>query len=157
MKRLSITILLILSIELILAERGTGFDIFGPVSLDTHIYTVGFDVFGPVSLDTHIYTVGFDVFGPVSIDNSFIHAVPLNIAATITNDEVHIQWSVVSGATHYKIYSALSPDASFPQDWILEADNIPVANWTDASNLSKKFYRVVAVASERRYNAFSRD
>ncbi|MDD3050782.1 MAG: hypothetical protein PHR06_06500 [Candidatus Cloacimonetes bacterium] len=74
----------------------------------------------------------------------------MRIAATISNNEILIQWSVVSGAIYYKVYSASSPDTVFPDNWTLEADNIVGLNWTDASIFSNKFYRVVAVDSESR-------
>jgi len=132
-----------------------GYDVFGPVFLDIHIYTFGYDVFGPVSLNTNIQTIGFDVFGPVTIDNRFAYAAPLDVTVTVDNNEVLIQWGVVSGATYYKIYSASSPDAVFPDSWNLAADNITSLNWTDMSFSAKKFYRVVAVDSGRRLHASS--
>ena len=72
--------------------------------------------------------------------------MPEPLITKINDTTVRISWQQVSGATHYKVYKSALPDASFPQDWVLAADNVTGLYWeTTDITYPKQFYRIVAV------------
>ena len=72
--------------------------------------------------------------------------MPEPLITKINDTTVRISWQEVSGASHYKVYKSALPDAIFPQEWVLIADNIMGLYWeTTDITYPKQFYRIVAV------------
>jgi len=71
--------------------------------------------------------------------------IPEPLITKISSTTIRISWQPVSGATHYNVYKSTLPYASFPQDWVLAADNVTGLFWetTEITN-PRQFYRIMA-------------
>lgn len=70
---------------------------------------------------------------------------PQNVTIIVNETELTIQWSPVTGANSYKIYSDSNPYGTFTT---LEQEGIGETNWTTSISGNSKFYRVIASTSQ---------
>ncbi len=66
---------------------------------------------------------------------------PENVVISISSNTVHIEWSAVSGATSYKVYTSDDPYSGFVEDTSGTFDG---TSWTAQVSGEKKFYYVTA-------------
>jgi len=95
-----------------------------------------------------IYTVTLYIENNIRSYDAVTYTVyaPTNLSVTNTTGSAKLDWSAVSGATSYKVFSSADPYAAFPTGWYLEASGITALTWTDpVTTATKKFYVVVAV------------
>jgi len=117
-----ITIFLVLSLNLLRADRVSSSDTYGPFRILNNI------------------TTGYGVQGPVTINTNFV--APVNMSIQYNEGSVQITWNAVCGATSYIVYSSAESDGEFT------IDNSGVFNgtsWTTAAEITKKFYYIRAV------------
>jgi len=70
---------------------------------------------------------------------------PVAVVNQSEGNYIDLSWAPVSGATYYKLYSSVTPDAAFPLNWTLLNGNLNQTTWTDSSaGEARLFYRVVA-------------
>ena len=73
-------------------------------------------------------------------------AIPQNVEILFIEGNVNLFWQSVLGATSYKIYSSVNPQALYPDEWNLEDYGIENTTWIDISPAEiSKFYRIIAV------------
>ncbi|MDD3051498.1 MAG: hypothetical protein PHR06_10175, partial [Candidatus Cloacimonetes bacterium] len=67
---------------------------------------------------------------------------PQNVTVEVIGNNIRLQWNSVTGATSYKVFSALTPDVEFTEDL---SGVLNGTEWTTTLSDNRRFYRIVAV------------
>ncbi len=74
---------------------------------------------------------------------------PEYVIVSFSDGNINLTWDKVWDCSFYAIYSSDNPYSAFPDDWIIEDDNVTTESWTDTNvSSSKKFYIVTAVRAK---------